>query len=221
MKKKETKMKKLWLAAAVLLMMLFGLVQAEALTLSLTPSDQSIAPGETAYLDLVISEMNQPGQQYYLGAYSLDIVYEDSILAFDSIAFGDGLGVPDMDLGPGLDPDLWDAETDIYVDQTMAGTVGLSVVSFLWTDELAGFQMGMDSFTLATLGFLGTEAGIGNVSIENPVLSDEYGFVYDTFLSDAMVSVDSAAPIPEPATIMLLTSGLLGLGVLNRKNLKR
>ncbi len=132
-------MKKLWIPVVALSVMLFCLVHAEAITLSLTPSSQSISPGETAYLDLVVSDLIQSGQQYYLGAYGLGIVYDDAFLTFDSIAFGDWLGFPDMDLGLGLDPDFPDDETDIYVDDLGAGTVELSVLSILYSDELTGF----------------------------------------------------------------------------------
>jgi hypothetical protein len=194
-------MKKLLYLPALLFVILIT-TPALAITLSLEPANQTIPFESSAVLDLNISGLTTGGPDS-LGAFALDITYDDTILAFDSVSFGSCLG----------DISLFEADT--YFDDSTPGLIYLDEVSFLFDWELDMLQP--DSFTLATLTFTGIGLGSSAVEMENVVLSDAYGFV----LPDLTLNNASVAPVPEPATMILLGAGLVGLGVFGRKKFRK
>jgi len=82
-----------------------------------------------------------------------------------------------------------------------------------------------DDVLLATLSFTGLLEGTQNLSVNGVFDGMFSGLVYefDGFdIDDSIeISVSSTLPIPEPATILLLTTGMFGLGVFGRKKFKK
>jgi hypothetical protein len=57
--------------------LIFG--PAEAITLSLNSTNQAISAGDTALIDLVISVLAPVDMQYILGAFLIDISFDETI----------------------------------------------------------------------------------------------------------------------------------------------
>jgi len=164
--------------------------QAWAIALSFNPSASSIGVGDSIGIDILISGLDNDD----LSAFDFDINYDDTILVFDSYALGDELGVVDPS-------DPWADAEDWSGGDMGGGVINLAEVSWLWD---FGFQQ--DSFTLATVFFTGISLGTSLLSFSDVILGDDWGEPLSATLESGTVS-----PVPEPGTILLLSSGLLGL----------
>ena len=185
----------------VTILLLFWVGTAAAVTLSLEPAFQNVEVGGTASVDLNISGLGDFAPAS-LGAFSLDLGYDSSILGFDSVSFGPYLG----------DETLFEA--DNYFDDSIPGSVYLDSVSFLFDFELDALQPG--SFTLATLTFSALQVGWSDLTMDNVVLSDAFGYSFN----DVTVNNAAVAPVPEPSTWLLMAMGLVGLIGARRKFVK-
>ena len=192
-------MRKFWILISLFCTMALT-NQTFAISISLLPSSQTIALGDTATVDLAISGLGSDGP-VSLGAFALDFTYDDTVLEFSSVDFGLYLG----------DPSFFEADT--YYDDVTSGVLYLDEVSWLSDLELDILQPG--SFTLATIMFTVIDLGSSLLELENVDLSDALGFGLDPSIKNASVN-----PVPEPATILLLVSGMAGLGVFGRKRFR-
>jgi hypothetical protein len=146
------------------------------------------------------------------------IVDIGDILAVDLIA-----DIPDPVLGWGL---------DVSFDPAILSLDGPPIIGPSWNagfapdgDGLAGlafpFPVNGNGITLATLNFevltLGTSPLLASITPGD--LTEGFPLATGGF-ADVVFVDGSVSPVPEPATIMLLASGLAGLGVFGRKKFR-
>ena len=187
-------MKRLLFTLATALCMAGWASQALAITISLTPSSQTIGVSGIAYLNLVISGLGSMASPS-LGGFFIDLTYNSAIVSANSVAFGTGLG-----------------SSAQFSDTRTAGQIHLDEVSFEDVATLNSTQL--SSFTLATLGFTGI--GLGTSSIDFDLtfssLSDELGNSLTFGTSPGSITVINAVP-DSASSWSLLALGLLSLSV--------
>lgn len=169
--------------------------QTWAITLSFNPINSTGDVGDLFDIDVVISGLEHDD----LAAFDLNINYNDTVLLFDAYTLGDELG----DIAS-IDADDWSVGVMGF------GTVNLVEVSWLWD-----FSFQADSFTLATVSFIGNSAGNSTLSFSSVVIGDDWGNSFSASLESGSVNVSD--PVPEPATIILLGFGLLGFASFRKK----
>lgn len=167
-------------------------------TIGFDPASQVVPVGDTVDVDLFISGLGDYAAPS-LSTFDLDITYDPTILAFDHYLLGPYLG--DISNGEALD---WSW------GETIPGSVNICELSLLFEWELDALQP--SSFTLATLTFDTLAVGTSSLDIGINALGDAWGGPLT-----ADVQSGSVAPVPEPATLLLLGSGVAGIFGLGRK----
>ena len=166
-------------------------MNANATLISLDFDKDQYEIGDVVSADIVISDIETEfGFQKLLGGFSMDLNYDDSLVSFDQANFGDKLN-----------------GGDVFESMTTAtnnvGSVFLEEISFSF--DLFSFQNGMPSFTLATIQFTAIANGQGTPSLENIVLTNDFGDAFTNISSSSeLLTVGVTQTIPEPHMFALL-----------------
>jgi hypothetical protein len=188
----------------LLIFLLFFVTPSAAILIGFDPISQTIPVGDPVDVALVISGLGV-GDAPSLSIFDVDISFDSAILAFNDVEFGDPL------IGDQLDLLAIGSLTGV---NSSLGSVNLFELSFDPATILDTLQA--DSFTLATLTFDTLVVGTSSLDISVNALGDAIGAPLSADLQSGSIS-----PVPEPATILLLASGMAGLGVFSRKSLKK
>lgn len=191
------KLKKYMIFGIVLMSIIFLFNSAQAIPVSrLELSAPVIYPGDTFLLGVFVDGVTDSdpiwGPDEVL-AFGFDVVYDPLEFAFN---------------GASVSTDFID-DSDLFPDTDVAGAV------------FPGPGPSGDNILLASLSFTPLLAGNFSLGIVSDLSDFNEGLV--TFLAleawDITNSI-SVNPVPEPATILLLVSGMAGLGVFGRKKFR-
>ncbi len=180
---------------------------SSAVVIDFVPSDQTVALGTDAFVDLVISglgDFTAPS----LGAFDLDVTYDAAILSPQSVNFTPRLG--DGTLGQSIEG----------LDVSIPGLIDFFIVSLLSQQELEILQP--ESFVLATFSFQAIAPGTSPLVLTQVLLGDALGADLVASAGSGRITVTgSGSGVPEPAPAGLLFAAVLGLATLRLPSLGR
>jgi Cohesin domain/PEP-CTERM motif len=166
---------------------------ASATTIAISPSLKTVLVGESFSLDVAIADVND------LFDYQFDLNFDPAILQANGISDGGFLTS-----GGGTS-----AFSGAFL-LTLDNTTGLLTI----LDSLVGPAPPATGATgggvLASISFTALALGASSVSLSNLILEDSAGGAIDAQPVDGVVQVNPSGntPVPEPATLFLLGSGL-------------
>ena len=172
---------------------------ATAITIGFSPASQTVGPGDTLWVDVVISDLG--GE--IVSAYDLDVTYDASVLSATGISFGQMLG----------DESWWEVFND--ADLSVAGLVDFAQLSLLSDAELAILQP--DSFTLATLGFQATGPGTASLDFRFDAFNDITGLNAGVLDLDPASGIVQVIPEPHSALAFALGAFLVGTAIARKQ----
>jgi len=193
---------KVWIIVAATLIaipLLFG-GPVQAITIGFNPSGQVANLGNPVSVALTISDLGDLTSPS-LSTFDLDVIYDPTILGFTSAAYGDPILGDQLDLfGLG----------SLTATTPGVGSVNLFELSFDLPDDLDNLQVG--SFTLATITFDTVGIGTSSLGLNINALGDANGDPLAANLENGSIS-----SVPEPSTLLLIASGLIGIATFRRK----
>lgn len=197
-------MKKLIALCTTLLITLSS--QASLISVDFDNIDYQI--GDTLEANVLISDVEQDflGFQKLLASFDFDLLFDSSVLAYQSTTFGSFLDV---------DPFL--ASSQLALDNS-AGSLYLSELSFAFSDDLFAVQDGQSSFILASVSFDVLASGTNTFEFSNIILGDDFGDAFTSVSSSsAEVTISGSTSVPEMPSLAIFALGLIALIVKNRK----
>ncbi|OUR61566.1 hypothetical protein A9Q74_08860 [Colwellia sp. 39_35_sub15_T18] len=174
--------------------------QATLLSVDLDNTDYQV--GDVLSADIVISdiELDAVGFDKLVASFNTNFLFDDSLLAFDNVTFGDKLDV---------DPDPFFAS---FQDTNLAssGNLFIQEVAQAFDFDLFFAQSGLSQFVLATVNFNVLQSGVGSLNFANATVGDEFGSSFiGVQAAGASFTVANSVAVPEPSTFILVIAAMM------------
>jgi len=163
---------------------------AHAALITLSPSSQTVELGDTASVNVSISDL---AADDYLGVFDFELVFNNSLLVFNSLTFGSELGFSTQffDVNAGF--------LEVFESS-------LETPEFLEDNQARDFLLFTISFN--TLGYGTSDIDISTIFS----LGDQFGNeITDINWASASISVLNPNAVPEPVPLALIMFGLAWL----------
>ncbi len=172
---------------------------ANAALITMTPSSQTIELGDTASIDVSISDF---ATDQYLGVYDFEVAFNDSILSVSNIIFGTELGFS------------FQNDFSFGADLHVVLEASLEDAQYLIDNQAS-------EFLLFTIEFTGTNYGSSSVALDYVLLGDQDGNeITDVDFNSARITVDNPNAVPEPSALGILFAGFAFIAMRKRANYK-
>ena len=188
--------------AAIVLVSLSA--HAWAYSLSFDPIETEIGVEDTFGIDVVIAGLEADN----LAEFSLNVIFDESILDFESLIFGSELG----DINSG-EADNWSLP---YLED---GIIDISELSYLPT---SAFQSQPDEFVLLSIIFVADSLGISPLTFSDIVLGNEMGESLDgplTLEEGSVTTHEVAAGDVDDSGDLDLRDAILSLQIISKMSL--
>jgi hypothetical protein len=209
-------MKKIIVSVLGLGMLAVGVQSASATGstyLSLTPDTSNVTVGDSFTVDIMVNGLTVVED---IKGFDLSINYDISKLTYLSTTL---FALSDSD------------QVLAYVENPVANSVRMNQVSLGWDYSVQGTT---DSYKIASITFASLAAGQSGLDFNYAQLETTYLTVVDgeeveintnyangEIVANGAIVNASAAPVPVPAAVWLLGSGLAALGAARRKQMAK
>ncbi|MFZ5572713.1 MAG: PEP-CTERM sorting domain-containing protein [Thermodesulfobacteriota bacterium] len=171
---------------------------------------------------VTVAEGTSDTQLFFGNYYSANLESENVIFTFlRSFAFATDAGATFNGLEiDGIDDSTDGALTGVTIDTNIVGWDTASRLFF--DDDTVRFNWLGLSVTKASYFNVDFDFYVAPVEIIEPVEDNSgSGLPNDPIVDPTIQNVTGAAPVPEPATIFLIGSGLLGIAGISRKKIRK